>query len=104
VAIVDRNWLCVTDFTENIVKLEPLEEKWESYGWETERINGHDFGEIFKVLKNVKERKSEKPLVIIANTIKGKGVSFMENQILWHGMAPKGKEAEKAKKELNNEK
>lgn len=104
VAIVDRNWLCVTDFTENIVKLEPLEEKWKSYGWETRRINGHNFEEIFNSLKDIKNRKNEKPLVIIANTIKGKGISFMENQILWHGIAPKGKEAEKAIKELSNEK
>lgn len=102
VAIVDRNWLCVTDFTENIVKLEPIEKKFESYGWETKRINGHNFNEIFNSLKNVKKRKSEKPLVVIANTIKGKGVSFMENKILWHGIAPKGKEAEIAKRELNN--
>ena len=100
IAIVDRNWLCVTDFTENIVKLEPIEKKWESYGWETKRIDGHNFDEIFDALKDVKKRKSEKPLVIIANTIKGKGVSFMENKILWHGIAPKGKEAEKALKEL----
>ncbi|MCM8786237.1 MAG: transketolase [Candidatus Omnitrophica bacterium] len=104
IAIVDRNWLCVTDFTENIVKLEPIEKKWESYGWETKRIDGHNFKEIFDSFKNVKNRKSEKPLVIIANTIKGKGVSFMENQILWHGIAPKGKDAELARKELCDEK
>jgi len=104
IAIVDRNWLCVTDFTENIVKLEPIEKKWESYGWETKRIDGHNFEEIFDALKGVKERQTEKPLVIIANTIKGKGVSFMENKILWHGIAPKGKKAEKAIKEIKNEK
>ncbi|MCS7180298.1 MAG: transketolase [bacterium] len=102
IAIVDRNWLCVTDFTENIVKLEPIEEKWESYGWEAKRIDGHNFEEIFDAFQNIKERNSEKPIVIIANTIKGKGVSFMENKILWHGIAPKGEEAEKAKKELYN--
>lgn len=100
VAIVDRNKLCVTDFTEKIVCLEPMEEKWRSFGWETKRINGHSFEELFAALDGIRQRKSGKPLVIIADTVKGKGISFMENQILWHGMAPAGEEAEKAKAEL----
>ena len=101
VAIVDRNWLCVTDFTENIVQLSPLDEKWRSFGWDAVTINGHSFKEIFLALNGVRTRESDRPLVVIANTVKGKGVSFIENQILWHGVAPKGKEAEMAKAELS---
>jgi transketolase len=102
IAIVDRNWLCVTDFVENIVRLNPLEQKWEAFGWDVKTINGHSFEEIFAALDGIRSRRISKPLVIIANTIKGKGISFMENQPLWHGLAPKGDEAERAKKELSN--
>jgi len=100
IAIVDRNWLCVTDFTEDCVRLNPLDKKWESYGWDVVTISGHSFEGIFSALGEFRSRRLNKPLVIIANTIKGKGVSFMENQPLWHGIAPKGKEAEMAKIEL----
>lgn len=101
IAIVDRNWLCATDFTENIVRLNPLDEKWKAFGWEVININGHSFEEIFSALNGVRSRQLNKPLVIIANTIKGKGVSFMENHPLWHAVTPKGKEAKKAKNELS---
>jgi transketolase len=103
VAIVDRNHLCVTDFTENIIALEPLEEKWKSFGWETTTIDGHSFEEIFNALKGFRSRKSSRPRVIIADTMKGKGVCFMCDAPLWHGMAPKEKEADKAKEELNKQ-
>ena len=100
VAIVDRNWLCVTDFTENCVRLNPFDQKWEAFGWEVAVIDGHSFEDIFSALNAVRSRQATSPLVIIANTVKGKGVSFMENKPLWHGIAPKGKEAELAKMEL----
>jgi transketolase len=100
IAIVDRNWLCVTDFTENCVRLNPLDKKWEACGWTVAIINGHSFEDIFSTLNGFRSRRLNKPLVIIANTIKGKGVSFMENQPLWHGIPPMGKEAEMAKIEL----
>lgn len=100
IAIVDRNWLCVTDFTEDCVRLNPLDKKWESCGWTVITINGHSFEDIFSALDGFRSRRLNKPLIIIANTIKGKGVSFMENQPLWHGIAPMGKEAEMAKIEL----
>lgn len=105
VAIVDRNKFCVTGPTEAIVRLNPLEKKWESFGWKALTINGHSFKEIFLALKNVRSGKINKPLVIIANTIKGKGVSFMEKQPhLWHGLAPKDSQAKLAKKELMRKK
>lgn len=100
VAIIDRNWLCVTDFTEKLVRLDPLDKKWESFGWEVVTVDGHSFQDIFSAVKGVRSRRKKKPLMLIANTVKGKGVSFMENVPLWHGLAPKGKDAEKAMREL----
>ena len=81
VAIVDRNNLCIHGPTEEINALEPFDKKWESFGWEVENVDGHDLEEILNVLN---KRKGEKPLVLIANTVKGKGVDFMENNPGWH--------------------
>ena len=103
IAIIDRNWLCATGFVENTVGLNPLDQKWISFGWDVVNINGHSFKEIFAALHEFRSTKRNKPLMIIADTVKGKGVSFMENQILWHGLAPKGQEAKQAKQELNIE-
>lgn len=100
VAIIDRNWYCVTGHTENIVRLNPMDKKWQSFGWRFAVINGHSFEEIFSVLDGLRSRQDKSPLVIVANTVKGKGVSFMENKPLWHGIAPKGKQAKMAKLEL----
>ena len=100
IAIVDRNRLCATDFTEKCVRLDPLDKKWEACGWEAVTIDGHSIDELLSALDGFRSRQQEKPLVIIANTIKGKGVSFMENKPLWHAVAPSGKEAEMAKSEL----
>jgi len=101
IAIVDRNWLCTTDFTENCIALNPLDEKWKACGWATVNVNGHSFEEIFNALVDLRSKILSKPLVIIANTVKGKGVSFMENKPQWHALVPKGKEAEMAKIELS---
>lgn len=89
VAIVDRNRLAITDFTETMLALEPLEEKWRSFGWETRRCDGHDIEKLLSCLEDVRNRRNGKPLCIIADTVKGKGVDFMENQLNWHGAAPK---------------
>jgi len=88
IAIVDRNFQCTMDFTENLLALEPLDKKWESFGWEVKRIDGHDFDQIFKALENVRARKTNKPLVIIADTTKGKGIEYISHKPLWHGSAP----------------
>lgn len=96
VAIVDRNHLCVTDFTENLIALEPMEDKWRSFGWDVRRINGHSFDEILDSLGDIRNRCSSNPLVIIADTVKGKGINFMSNVPLWHGIAPGAKDAEEA--------
>jgi len=101
IAIIDRNWLSATDFTENSLRLNPLDEKYRSFGWDVLNINGHSFEEIFNALNGFRSNKRIRPLVIIADTVKGKGVSFMENQILWHSIAPQGEQALRAKKELS---
>ena len=103
VTIIDRNFLCVTDFTENLIALEPMEDKWKSFGWDVDRIDGHSFEEILNSFREIRSRKSCKPLVIIADTVKGKGINSMCYQPLWHGLAPKGDDAEIAKKCLINE-
>ncbi|MCX5633856.1 MAG: transketolase [Phycisphaerae bacterium] len=101
VAIVDRNYLGVTNFTENMLQLEPLEEKWKSFGWNAVSIDGHSFEEILGVLKGVRSRQSSRPLVVIAKSVKGKGVSFMCDKPLWHGVPPTSEEdVHSAKAEL----
>ena len=100
IAIVDYNGLSATDFTKNIIRQEPIEDKWKAFGWNTASIDGHSFEEILNVLKDIHKPKSNKPLAIIAKTIKGKGVSFMENKICWHHGSPRGEELEVARREL----
>ena len=90
VAIVDRNYLAVTNFTENMLELEPLEEKWRAFGWNAVSIDGHSFEEILHALHGVRSRKSSKPLAIIAETVKGQGVPFMCYDPMWHGIPPSG--------------
>lgn len=100
ITIMDRNWLCVTDFTENCVRLDPLDKKWEAFGWEVININGHSFEAIKSAVDYADSPELDKPLLIIADTVKGKGISFMESVPLWHGLAPKDKDAENARTEL----
>lgn len=102
VVFVDRNYLGVTDFTENMVRLEPFAEKWKAFGWEVKEINGHRFDEILEALEGVHSFPRSKPLVIIADTVKGKGVEFIENVPLMHGQAVKGQAALDAMKELGD--
>lgn len=100
VAIVDRNWQCVTDFTEDCNRLEPFADKWKAFGWDVRAINGHSFDELLRALKDFRIRESPRPLVIIANTIKGKGVSFMERNLDWHHSVPAGENLKIARQEL----
>ncbi|HRU06810.1 MAG TPA: transketolase [Candidatus Brocadiia bacterium] len=98
--IVDRNQYCVTGRTEDIVHLEPLDAKWRAFGWDTVQIDGHSIQAVLDALDAARKPGRAQPLAILANTVKGKGVSFMENKALWHGVAPKGKDAEQALAEL----
>ncbi len=102
VMILDRNHLSGTNFTEQVVNLEPVSDKWESFGWETRTLNGNHLEEVLKVLHEAHLRKSGPPLAIIAQTIKGKGVSFMQNSPQWHHRVPKGNEITQAWNELDS--
>jgi transketolase len=91
--IIDKNGLQGLGFTEDILNLGSLEEKFRTFGWYVLSIDGHNHAEIFKSLK---DNSSDKPKCIIANTVKGKGVSFMENQIAWHYKSPSPEELRSA--------
>jgi transketolase len=82
IVIIDRNNLQSLGPTETTIALEPLDEKWLSFGWNCEIVNGHDHYQLVDVIE--RNRKSKKPTCVIANTVKGKGVSFMENSVKWH--------------------
>jgi transketolase len=98
VAIIDRNRLQIDGSTEKIKPLDNLNDKISAFGWEVIEIDGHDINQIYNAIENAK--KIDKPVAIIANTIKGKGVSFMENNADWHGKAPSKEDYEKAIIEL----
>lgn len=99
-AVIDRNNIQIDGFTENVMPLEPLKDKYLAFGWHVLEIDGHDFGKIIKAFKEAR-RSPGKPTVIIASTISGKGVSFMEGKPEWHGKTPDRKETGKALEDLN---
>ena len=99
IAFVDRNNIQIDGFTENVMPLEPLVDKYKAFNWHVVEIDGHDFEEIINAVNQAKEANN-KPTMIIAKTIPGKGVSFMENKPEWHGIVPDKKEAKKALGEL----
>ena len=82
--IVDRNGLITHGTTESINKLEPFKDKWLAFGWDVIEIDGHDIKKIVKTMQEFNRKASGNPTLILANTVKGKGVSFMENQASWH--------------------
>jgi transketolase len=82
--IVDRNRLITHGSTESINRLEPFVDKWKAFGWEVFEVNAHDLGELKEIWQKIDSRKSGSPSMVIANSIKGKGVSFMENNFNWH--------------------
>jgi transketolase len=98
-AIVDYNKIQLDGFIKDIMELEPFAEKWRSFGWHTAEVNGHDIGALQRALADAASVKGA-PSVIVAHTIKGKGVSFMENNPKFHGVAPTPQEVELALKEL----
>ena len=97
IAIIDRNRLQSIEDTETTLSLEPLMEKFLSFNWSVDVINGHNHEDIFSSLNCLDK---DKPKIIIANTTKGKGVSFMENNVLWHYKSPSTEDLIKAKGEL----
>jgi len=99
VAIVDNNGLQIDGWNRDVMNLEPLNKKWEAFGWHVIEVDGHDFTQLFNAFEQAKLVRGQ-PTVIIAHTVKGKGVSFMENNADFHGKAPSAAEVEIALKEL----
>lgn len=98
-AIIDRNNIQIDGFTEQIMPLEPLADKWRAFNWHVIEVDGHNMQHIIDALEEA-QTIFEKPTVIIAHTIPGKGVSFMEQRFEWHGKPPNKEEAELALQEL----
>ena len=99
VAIVDYNHIQLDGFVNDIMPLDPLPDKWRAFGWDTIDLDGHDIPALQAAFAEAAATKG-KPTAIIAHTIKGKGVSFMENDVAWHGVAPKPEQVAAAVKEL----
>lgn len=100
IAVVDRNGLQITDRTEIIVRLEPLSERWRSFGWEVRSCDGHNIEQLEDQLSDLPFER-EKPSVLIARTTKGRGVSFIEDRVDWHHHVPSQEQYEKALAELS---
>ena len=99
VAIVDWNGLQIDGKNEDVITVTPIDEKFASFGWDVTVIDGHDFEEIAAAVEKAKKTEG-KPQAIIAKTVKGKGVSFMENNVDWHGKGPNDAEYAAAMEEL----
>lgn len=99
VAIIDHNGLQIDGPNDDVMKVNPLKEKWESFGWNVIEIDGHCFKDIERAFTLAKETKGQ-PTAIIAKTSKGKGISFMENQVGWHGVTPSEAQRVQAIQEL----
>ena len=101
IAVVDYNHMQSLATVDETLRLEPFEQKWKDFGWNAISVDGHDTDALLKAFEWAKENAgSRKPSVILAHTVKGKGISFMENNILWHYRTPQGEEYDAALKEL----
>ncbi len=101
-AILDYNGLQIDGKNEDVMGISPVDKKFEAFNWNVIKINGHDFEEIHAALNKADEVK-DRPTIIIADTVKGKGVSFMEDQAAWHGTAPNAEDLQKALEELGGQ-
>jgi transketolase len=100
VAVIDRNKQMMTSFTEDVIKMNPYPEKWSSFGWNVIEVDGHNMAELVSAVDRLPASNSDKPTAIVANTVKGKGVSFMERQIKWHAGTLSEEDTQKALDEL----
>ncbi|NCB03006.1 MAG: transketolase [Spirochaetia bacterium] len=101
VAIVDYNKVQLASLTKEAVDIGDLSIKYKAFGWHTIEVDGHNMDELVQALLDAKEEAKKGPVAVIAHTVKGKGVSFMENQCAWHGKAPNKKEYEAAMAEID---
>ena len=99
IAFLDYNKMQIDGTNDEVMTVKPVDKKFKAFGWHVQEIDGHDFNQIIDAIENAKNTK--KPSIIIANTIKGKGVSFMEGQVAWHGKAPNEEQFNQAIKELS---
>lgn len=99
VAIIDRNRLCADGAVKDVMEIEPLKEKWAAFGWTVKEVDGHNISNLIEAFSKVPIVVG-KPVLIIANTIKGKGISFMENKYEWHNKVPSEEQFKIAYKEL----
>ena len=95
IGIVDRNRFSLDGEVDDIINLEPLRDKWEAFGWETFEVDGHDPAELLPLLTRLRDEDRSRPALVIANTVKGKGISYMESEIGWHlgWLAPEDEQA-----------
>ncbi len=98
-AILDRNRIQNDDFVDNVMPIEPLADKWRAFGWHVIEIDGHNMAQIVAALEASREVRG-RPTLVLAHTVKGKGVSFMENNPAWHGQAPNAEQAAQALAEI----
>jgi transketolase len=99
-AIVDYNRVQLSETVPNILDLEPLADKWKAFGWRVLECDGHDVAAVVDTLEAAREDVSTGPTVVIAHTVKGKGVSFMEGRHQWHGRAPNDEQRREALAEI----
>lgn len=99
IAIVDYNKIQSLGTVKDVLDLEPFRKKWEAFGWAAQEIDGHDLGQIERALQDA-ARESNRPTCIIAHTVKGKGIDFMENKLLWHYRSPDDQELRLALSQL----
>ena len=99
IGIVDRNKEITLDNTENCNTHEPFADKWTAFGWRVISVDGHDYGSLENAFSNAK-KEDLRPVLLLANTIKGKGISYMENEVGWHHRVPQGDMLLEAKREL----
>jgi transketolase len=100
--LVDYNKLCMLDYCENIIDLAPLQDKFKAFGWEVETVDGHSIESISTVLKDLRTRKNGMPKVLIADTVKGKGVRSLEGDSLCHIRILNGEQIDQALNELES--
>jgi transketolase len=102
IAFIDNNGLQIDGPCREVMSSDPIDEKFKAFGWNVIKIDGHNYEEIINAVDQAK-KSMDKPTAIVAKTVKGKGVSFMENQVSWHGSAPSKEQCEEALKEIRGE-
>jgi transketolase len=103
IAILDKNNLQLDGTTDEVMPMEPLDDKFRAFGFEVYKMDGHDMADVLTTLSKAKHNRTGKPVCVIAYTVKGKGVSFMEHQLEWHGKAPNDEQCAKACEEIEGD-